>query len=256
MKKLVSMLKVDFRRAFTSRLLFIMVGICFVMPILILVMTTMMDGSVTTDQFGNETVIEGFKNVWQIIGSVSGDASAMSMDITSMCNINMLYFVIAVFVGLFVSEDFRSGYAKNIFTVRAKKTDYVIAKTVLLTVSGMLMILAFVVGSMIGGAVSGLPFDLVGVSALEVAMCILAKLLLVLVFVPIFLIVSVAAKHRAWLSIVGSLCVGMLMFTMVPIISPLNTGVLNLLMCLAGGALFSVGLGAVSKLILDKTSIL
>lgn len=256
MKKLVSMLKVDFRRAFTSRLLFIMVGICFVMPILILVMTTMMDGSVTTDQFGNETVIEGFKNVWQIIGSVSGDASAMSMDITSMCNINMLYFVIAVFVGLFVSEDFRSGYAKNIFTVRAKKTDYVIAKTVLLTVSGMLMILAFVVGSMIGGAVSGLPFDLVGVSALEVAMCILAKLLLVLVFVPIFLIVSVAAKHRAWLSIVGSLCAGMLTFTMVPIISPLNTGVFNVLMCLAGGALFSVGLGAVSKLILDKTSIL
>lgn len=44
-------------------------------------------------------------------------------------NINMLYFFVAVFVCLFVSDDFRSGYAKNLFTVRSKKSDYVISKT-------------------------------------------------------------------------------------------------------------------------------
>ena len=42
----------------------------------------------------------------------------------------MLYFFIAVFVGVFVAEDFRSGYAKNIFTVRVQKGNYVISKTV------------------------------------------------------------------------------------------------------------------------------
>ena len=54
------MLKVDFRRMFTMPLLYIMVGICLIIPILILVMTTMMDGSVSVNpQTGEETVMEG-----------------------------------------------------------------------------------------------------------------------------------------------------------------------------------------------------
>ena len=102
-KRLKSMLAVDFRRMFTSTLFYLMVGISFVMPILILVMTTMMDGMVSTNPTtGAETVIEGFKNVWQIIGSVASDGGAMSMDITSMCNINMMFFIIAVFQCCFV----------------------------------------------------------------------------------------------------------------------------------------------------------
>jgi len=61
MKKLKSMLKVDFRRMFTTPLFYIVTGICFVVPILILVMTTMMDGSVSVNpQTGKETVIEAF----------------------------------------------------------------------------------------------------------------------------------------------------------------------------------------------------
>lgn len=61
MKKLKSMLKVDLRRMFTTPLFYIVMGICFVVPILILVMTTMMDGSVSVNpQTGKETVIEAF----------------------------------------------------------------------------------------------------------------------------------------------------------------------------------------------------
>ena len=98
-KRITSMLKVDFKRMFTTPLFYLMMGISLVMPILILVMVTMMDGTVTVDpQTGVETVMEGFKNVWQIIGTASGDSSAMGMDIISMCNINMMFFVIAVFV--------------------------------------------------------------------------------------------------------------------------------------------------------------
>ena len=72
-QSLKSMLAVDFRRMFTMPMLYILVGACLAMPILILVMTTMMDGGITVDpQTGVETVIEGFDNVWQIIGSASG----------------------------------------------------------------------------------------------------------------------------------------------------------------------------------------
>ena len=146
-KRVKSMLGVDFRRMFTSPLFYIMVGASLVMPILILVMTTMMDGTVSVNpQTGAETVIEGFKNVWQIIGAVSGGEQTMSMDITSMCNINMMFFIISVFVCLFVGADFSSGYAKNLFTVRSKKSDYVISKSITCFIAGASMIIAFFIG--------------------------------------------------------------------------------------------------------------
>lgn len=262
-KRTGTMMSVDFRRMFTMPFLYIMVGVCLVMPILILVMTTMIDGSVSVNpQTGVETVMEGFDNVWQIIGSVSSDSSvdnetvAMDMSITSMCNINMLYFLISVLVCVFVSDDFRSGYAKNLFTVRAKKTDYVISKTLVCFVGGVLMILAFFIGAMVGGAISGLPFDMQGFGLSELILCILSKAILVAVFVPIYLMVSVIAKQKTWLSILLSMMVGMLLFMMIPMLTPLNATIMNVLLCLVGGVILSVGMGAISQLILNKKDIL
>ncbi|MGN0346796.1 MAG: ABC transporter permease [Lachnospiraceae bacterium] len=254
-KRLKSMLKVDFRRMFTMRLLYIMAGICLVMPILILVMTTMMDGSVTVDpQTGVETVVEGFDNTWQIIGTPASEGSA-EMSMIGMCNINMLYFFVAVLVCIFVTDDFRSGYSKNLFTVRAKKNDYVISKSLVGFTGGILMFLCFFIGAMLGGAISGLPFEVGAAGVSGVIMCLLAKLLLVAVFVPIYLLISVAAKQKLWLSIVVSLCVGMLFFMMIPMLTPLNATAMNVLVCLIGGGLFNVGFGAVSNLVLKKTSL-
>lgn len=255
-KRLKSMLTVDSRRMFTMPLLYIMVGACFVMPILILVMTTMMDGSVSVDPTtGVETVVEGFKNTWQIIGSASGESSLMNMSMIGMCNINMLYFFVAVLVCIFISDDFRSGYVKNLFTVRAKKTDYVISKTIVGFVGGVLMFLAFFAGAMIGGAVAGLPFDtgVAGVSG--IVMCMLSKLFLIPVFVAIYVTLSVVAKQKLWASLVGSLCIGMLFFMMIPMLTPLDATMMNVILCLAGSALFSLGFGAVSNRVLRKTSL-
>lgn len=256
LNRLKSMLKVDFRRIFTMRFLYIMLGISLVAPILILVMTTMMDGSVSVDpQTGKETIIEGFDYVWQAIATPSSASASMSMDLVSMCNINMFYFAIAVLVCVFVSDDFRSGYAKNLFTVRSKKSDYVISKSVVLFVCGALMLIAYFVGTMLGGAISGLSFELVGASAFNLVMCMLSKILLVAVFVPIFLIMSVVGKSKLWLSMIGAFGVSMLLFTMVPMISPLDSNALNVIMTFAGGILFSIGIGIGSNKILEKTSL-
>lgn len=256
-KRLKTMLAVDFRRMFTSPLFYIMVGISLVIPILILVMTTMMDGMVTTDpQTGVETVIEGFKNVWQIIGSSNNDSSAMSMDITSMCNINLMFFLISVFVCIFVADDFRSGYAKNLFTVRSKKDDYVISKTIVCFIAGTSMILAFFIGAMLGGAFAGLPFALEGVTTINIIMSILSKILIVGIFVSIYLLASVIAKQKLWLSLIISFGIGMLFFTMIPMITPLNSGIINVILCLAGSLLFSIGIGIGSYFILKKTSLI
>lgn len=169
-KRLKSMLRVDFFRMFKTPFFYLMVGISFVVPILILVMTTMMEGTVTTNpQTGLPgEPMKGFDFVWQILGSVSSastEQAGMSMDLVSMCNINMMFFAVAVLVCVFISDDFRSGYAKNLFTVRAKKSDYVISKTLVGFIGGACMLIAFFIGSVIGGGVAGLPFTMDGFDA-------------------------------------------------------------------------------------------
>ena len=243
-KRLKSMLKVDFKRAFTMPLVYIMAGVCFVLPVLILVMTSFM---------GSDGDSGMFTSVWQAIGSVGGGSAGM--DLTGMCNINLLYFLIVIFVCVFVSEDFKSGYAKNLFTVRAKRIDYCISKTLTGFTASVIMLLAYFIGAMIGGAIAGLSFDTGAAGVGGIIACMFAKIFFALVFVAIALTLAVTAKRRLWLSILCSLAACMLLFTMIPMITPLDSTIINVVMCLAGGAVFAAGLGAISNVILRKTDI-
>lgn len=178
------------------------------------------------------------------------------MDMTAMCNINLLYFIVSALVCIFVSADFRSGYAKNLFTVRAKKSDYVISKTLVGFVGGGLMVLAFFVGSLLGGAIAGLSFAMEGFNITNILMCLLAKILLIGIFVALYTLWSVIGKQRLWLSLVGSMMTAMFLFVMIPLLTPLDAGVVHVLGCLVGGVLFAIGLGAVSNAILKKTNLI
>lgn len=263
-ERLGSMIRVDMRRMLKSRLFYILIACALVIPVLMTVMMTMMDGTVSVDpQTGAETVITGPENAWQSIGAFPSDkaeqtsgAGAMGgMDVMSMCNVNMMFMLVAVFVCLFISDDFRSGYAKNLFSVRVKKSDYVISKTLAGFICGGMMLLFYLLGAALGGAISGLSFSLCGLSAANIVMCMLAKIFLMLVFVSIFVLAGVIAKQKAWLSICGSLGGGMLLFMTVPLITPLNSTVINLIMCIAGGVLFAWGLGAISNRVLKTSSL-
>ena len=253
--RLKSMHRVDFRRMLKSRLFYVLIACALVLPIVMTVMMSMMDGSVSTNpQTGEQTVMQGPENAWQNIGTLPGEPLGGD-EIFMMCNINMAFMGVAVFVCLFISDDFRSGYAKNLFTVRAKRGEYVASKTLSGFVCGALMLIAYLIGSILGGAISGLSFDLGGLGVGNIVMCMLAKIFLMLVFVSIFTLVSVAAKQRAWLSICGSLGGGMLLFMMVSMISPLGSTFINVVLCAAGGSLFAFGLGAISRVVLKKTSL-
>ena len=255
-QRLGSMLKVDFRRMFKSKTFYILIACALVIPILMTVMMTMMDGSVSVNpQTGEESIMEGPENTWQNIGALPGGEAMGGSEIFMMCNINMMFMLVAVFICLFISEDFRSGFAKNLFTVRARKGDYVASKTISGFICGALMLIAYFVGSLLGGAISGLSFDLHGLTMGNIAMCMVAKIFLMLVFVAIDVIVSVAAKQKAWLCLCGSLGACMLLFMTVSLITPLGSTLLHVIGCLAGGALFSVGLGVFSNRILNKTSL-
>ena len=83
-KRLGSMLAVDFRRMFTSRYFYILLGVALAIPVLVLVMTTMMDGSVSVDpNTGVETTVEAFDSVWQAIGALPGAESGACLLYTS-----------------------------------------------------------------------------------------------------------------------------------------------------------------------------
>jgi len=256
--RLCSMLKVDFLRMSRSKTFYILIATALIIPILMTVMMTMMDGQESVNpQTGEITVMQGPENAWQSIGALPGDEGAAmgGMDVMSMCNINMMFMLVSVFICLFISQDFRSGFSKNLFTTRVRKSDYVVSKTLVGVTCGVLMLIAYFIGAMLGGAIAGLSFDLHGLTSYNIISCILAKLCLMLVFVPIFVIISVAAKSKTWLSICGSLGGGMLLFMMVSLITPLSSTLINVVLCLAGGVMFSVGLGAISCVVLKKTSL-
>ena len=264
-KRLKSMITLDIRRLFTSKSFYIIICSCLIAPILILLMTSMMAGNPMTDKNGNiildelgtPVYMEGFKNVWQMIGSVSSNnGAAMGMDIVSMCNINMVFMAIAVLVCMFVSADFRSGYAKNLFTIRSDKKDYVISKTIIGFIGGSLMLIFFFVGSLLGGTISGISFEMEGFNAFNIIMCMITKIGLVFVFASIFVVMSVVGKDKLWLSLIAGLGVSMLLFMMIPIISPLNANIMNVVLGILGGVIFAFGMGAISNIILKKTSLI
>lgn len=254
-KRVKSMLKVDFRRMFKSKLFYILIACALVLPIIMTVMMTMMDGQESVNQqTGEVTIMEGPENAWQNIGTLPGEPLGGD-EVFMMCNINMAFMGVAVFVCLFISDDFRSGYAKNLFTVRAKRGEYVVSKTLSGFICGALMLIAYLLGSVLGGAISGLSFDLHGLNAGNLIWCILAKVFLMLVFVSIFTFISLLAKQRAWLALCGSLAGGMILFMMVSMITPLGSTVINVAICAVVGVAVAFGLGAISKVVLKKTSL-
>ena len=214
-----SMLKVDFKRMSKTKYFYIILVCALLIPIIMTVMLKMMDGKVSVNpQTGVETVMEGMDNVWQSMGPLP-----------------------------------TSGYAKNLFTVRSRKADYVASKTIAGFVCGALMLILYFIGSMVGGAIAGISYDLGTLNIGNIVMSMTAKIFLMLVFTGIYVLISVAAKQKTWLSILGSLGGGMLMFMMIPMITPLNSTIINVIMCAGGGLLFSVGMGALSNVVLKKT---
>ena len=115
------------------------------------------------------------------------------------------------------------------------------------------MIIAYFIGALIGGAIAKLSFELIDVNITNIIMSMISKLFLVLIFSSMFLLASVIGKAKTWLSIIVSIGISMLMFTMIPMISPLDSTIINVVLCFVGGLLFSIGLGIISNTILKKT---
>ena len=157
-----------------------------------------------------------------------------------------------IFLCLFVAEDFQSGYAKNLFTVLARKVDYIASKTFYGFLAGAIFLMCFFVGALLDGAFSGLSFATGAAGIAGVVMCMLSKIFLMAVFIAIFLLMAVIGKQRSWLSILISLFGGMLLFMMIPMLTSLDAGLGHVFLCLVGGVIFAAGIGTVSRIVLSR----
>lgn len=254
-----SLLKLDFYRLFHTPLFYIMLLIAAIIPAMVLGMSGIEPAAVPSVsavpgvEVGNAIQASApaieFTNTWQLIESTGGSAVAENpLDFGGFANINMVFIFAGLLMAIFVAHDYSSGFVKSIFSVHAKKVDYVISKSAIGMFSGAGMIITYFIGTVIAGLITGKAFD-VNVGGL--VMCLLSKMLLMGVFCSLFLGVAVFFRDKLWLTIVFTFLFGMMLYPAASV-ATLSATVGTVLISLVAGVAGAIAIGSVSRLILSR----
>ena len=211
-ERLKGMLGVDFYRLFHTPLFYIFIVIAALIPAL-----------VSMGAMGEGETAGMFTNAWQIIAADS--PLYIVHDMGEYANMNMVFIFGGIMVSIFIGHDFSSGYVKQLFTTHAKKEDYMISKTLVSAFSMVCMCLTYLIGGMISGAATGLPFTINGGSLL---CAILGKMIMSLGWASLYTFINIIFRRKFGISI--ALCV--VLGTGVPVIGAAalvgNTAALNI----------------------------
>ena len=141
-KRLKSMLGVDFYRLFHTPMFYIFLAIAAIIPAMVSSMG-MMAGP---DGTANAAL---FTNVWNIVAADS--PLYVVRDIGEYANMNMVFIFGGIMVSIFIGHDYRSGYVKQLFTTHAKKSDYMISKSLVCAFAMACMCGTYLLGGLAGG---------------------------------------------------------------------------------------------------------
>jgi len=253
-----SMLKLDFYRLFHTPVFYIMLAIAAMIPAMVLGLSV---ADTSTPQINSQytantpqTEMPAFDYSWQLI-ETSKNFSAEdggAFDLAGFANINMLYIFAGLLMAIFVAHDYSSGFVKNIFTVHSKKVDYVISKSAIGIFSGACMILTYVFGTVLAGALTGKSF-LLGVSGFGgLVFCLASKTLLMGVFCSLFLSIAVFFRDKLWMTIVFTFLLGMMFYPVASFGTTLDSTIIAPLVSLVAGVAGAFSFGTVSNLFLKK----
>lgn len=255
--RLKSMIKLDFYRLFHTPLFYIMLLIAALIPALILTTSGMENPTAvepTTTAVENINIVETtttaieYKNTWQLIESTGESAVAENpMDFGGYANINMVFIFAGILISIFVAHDYSSGFVKNIFTVHAKKKDYVISKTLIGIFGGIGMILTYLLGTIVSGLLVGTSFD---VNVMGLILCLISKMFLMGIFCSLFLGISVFFKNKLWLTIIFTFLFGMIFYPAASV-ATLNSNIMTTFITLVAGMIGALIIGTISKYILN-----
>ncbi len=183
-QRLRGMLGVDFYRLFHTPLFYIFIAIAAVIP-------TMVLGTQGSD--GAEPL---YTNMWQIIAA--NKPIYIISDIAEYANMNMVFIFGGIMVSIFIGNDYKSGYVKQLFTTHAKKQDYMMSKTIVSAFSMMCMCITYLLGSVVAGLLIGISSDIT-VSSLVIA--IVSKMIMSFGWASLYTFVNVILRRYFGISI-------------------------------------------------------
>lgn len=257
-KRLKGMLGVDFYRLFHTPLLYIFLGIAALIPAL-----------VSMGAMGDEGETAGmFSNAWQIIAADS--PLYVINNIGEYANMNMVFIFGGIMISIFIGHDYKSGYVKQLFTTHAKKQDYMISKTLLGAFSMVCMCATYLIGGVIAGAFTGLPF---AVNAGSLICAILGKMIMSLGWASLYAFINVIFRSKFGISIALCFVLG----TGIPVIGAaavigdtpalniflygssvyacLSSTALTLLVCLMNSVVWAVVYNVLGTFVLNKRDV-
>ncbi len=211
--RIKGMLSVDFYRLFHTPLFYIFIAIAAIIPAMI-IGTTGMDNSQTSAIF---------TNVWEAI-AVDKPLYVVE-NIGQYANMNMVFIFGGIMVSIFIGHDYKSGYVKQLFTTHAKKSDYMMSKSITCAFAMVCMCITYLLGTILAGALVGLSFE-VGVGSLICA--ILGKLIMSLGWASLYVFLNIIFRRYFGISIASSFFfgTGILIIGVAAILG--NTPILNI----------------------------
>ena len=236
-RRIKGMLGVDFYRLFHTPLFYIFLAIAAIIPAMVSAMTMM------PDQNG-QTMEPLYSNVWQIIAA--SKTLYVIETIADYANMIMVFIFGGIMVSIFIGNDYRSGYVKQLFTTHAKKQDYMISKSLVCAFAMACMCVTYLIGGTVGGLLVGYE-TAVEVGSLLVA--IFGKIIMSLGWASLYTFLNVIFRRYFGISIASSFFfgTGILIIGAAAIVENLSlpTGFLNIFLYGASvNANLSAGIGA------------
>ena len=191
-KRLKSMLGVDFYRLFHTPMFYIFLGIAAIIPAMILGMGNGADGSTPL-----------YTNAWQMIAADT--PLYVVRDIGEYANMNMVFIFGGIMVSIFIGHDYKSGYVKQLFTTHAKKQDYMMSKSLSCAFAMACLCIAYMLGGVGAGIFTGLSFECnVG----SIILAILSKLIMSLGWASLYTFLNVIFRRYFGVCIASSFFLG------------------------------------------------
>ena len=192
-QRLKGMLGVDFYRLFHTPLFYIFLIIAAIIPAMV--------SAMMPDQDGNKIAL--YSNVWQIIAA--SKSLYVIETIADYANMNMVFIFGGIMVSIFIGNDYRSGYVKQLFTTHAKKQDYMISKSLVCAFAMACMCVTYLIGGVVGGLIAGYKTD---VNVLSLVVAILGKIVMSLGWASLYTFLNIIFRKYFGISVASSFFFG------------------------------------------------
>lgn len=193
-KRLKGMLGVDFYRLFHTPLYYIFLVIAAIIPALVF-------GTSGTDAAGAATSM--YTNTWQMIAAKTPLYVVSNMG--EYANMNMVFIFGGIMVSIFIGNDYRSGYVKQLFTIHSKKQDYMISKSLTCAFAMTCMCITYLIGTIISGMLVGADME---VNVTSLIFAVLGKIVMSLGWASLYTFLNVILRRYFGVSIVSSFFLG------------------------------------------------